>query len=62
MAIAATLKAKRCDIYTDVPGIYTTDPNIVSKAYKLDTISYQEALEFARNASERDLVVVETVD
>ncbi len=47
VAIAATLKAKRCDIYTDVPGIYTTDPNIVSKAHKLDTISYQEALELA---------------
>lgn len=47
VAIAATLKAKRCDIYTDVPGIYTTDPNIVSKAHKLDSISYQEALELA---------------
>ena len=47
VAIAATLKAKRCDIYTDVPGIYTTDPNIVSKARKLDSISYQEALELA---------------
>lgn len=47
VAIAVALKANRCDIYTDVPGIYTTDPNIVSKAWKLDTISYQEILELA---------------
>ena len=47
VAVAGALRAKRCDIYTDVPGIYTTDPNIVSKAWKLDTISYQEILELA---------------
>ena len=47
VALAAALKAERCDIYTDVPGIYTTDPNLVSTAYKLDTISYQEVLELA---------------
>jgi len=47
VALAVALKAKRCDIYTDVPGIYTTDPNLVSSACKLDTISYQEVLELA---------------
>lgn len=47
VALAAALKAERCDIYTDVPGIYTADPNLVSTAYKLDTISYQEVLELA---------------
>ena len=47
VGLAVALKAKRCDIYTDVPGIYTTDPNLVSTAHKLDTISYQEVLELA---------------
>lgn len=47
VALAAALGAGQCDIYTDVPGIYTTDPNIVSTAYKLDTISYQEVLELS---------------
>lgn len=47
VALAAALAARQCDIYTDVPGIYTTDPNIVSTAYKLDTISYQEVLELS---------------
>lgn len=46
-ALAAALKAKRCDIYTDVPGIYTTDPNFVPTARKLNAISYQEILELA---------------
>lgn len=46
-ALAAALKAKRCDIYTDVPGIYTTDPNFVPTARKLDAISYSEILELA---------------
>ena len=47
VALAAALKADRCDIYTDVDGIYTTDPRIVSKARKLSKISYEEMLELA---------------
>ncbi len=47
VAIAAAINADRCDIYTDVDGIYTTDPNICSNARKLDKICYEEMLEFA---------------
>jgi len=47
MAVAAALKADLCEIYTDVDGIYTTDPNIVHEAKKLDKISYDEMLELA---------------
>jgi aspartate kinase len=47
VAIAAAMKAERCDIYTDVDGVYTTDPRIVTKARKLDKISYEEMLEMA---------------
>ncbi len=47
VALAAALKADRCDIYTDVDGIYTTDPRIVPKAKKIDRISYEEMLELA---------------
>ena len=47
VAIAASVSADRCDIYTDVDGIYTCDPRIVSKAKKLNRISYEEMLEFA---------------
>lgn len=47
VAIAAALKADVCEIYTDVDGIYTTDPNICKKAKKLDKISYDEMLEMA---------------
>jgi aspartate kinase len=47
VAMAAALKADRCDIYTDVDGVYTTDPRIVSGARKLDKISYEEMLEMA---------------
>ena len=47
VALAAALKADRCDIYTDVDGVYTTDPRIVSRARKLDRISYEEMLELA---------------
>ncbi len=47
VAIAAALKARRCDIYTDVDGVYTTDPRIVAKAQKLSRISYEEMLEMA---------------
>lgn len=48
VAIAAALKADRCDIYTDVEGIYTTDPRIVPNAERLDVVSYEEMLELAR--------------
>jgi aspartate kinase len=47
VALAAALKADRCDIFTDVDGVYTTDPNICSKARRLDRISYDEMLEMA---------------
>ena len=47
VALAAALKADRCDIYTDVDGVYTTDPRVVTKARKLDVISYDEMLEMA---------------
>ncbi|MDE2517370.1 MAG: aspartate kinase [Rhodospirillales bacterium] len=47
VALAAALKAERCDIYTDVDGVYTTDPRIVPKARKLARIAYEEMLELA---------------
>ncbi len=47
VALAAALDADRCDIYTDVDGIYTADPRIVAKAAKLDRITYEEMLELA---------------
>lgn len=47
VALAAKLKASRCDIYTDVDGIYTADPRIVNKARKLEQISYEEMLELS---------------
>jgi aspartate kinase len=47
VALAAALKADRCDIYTDVDGVYTCDPRIVSKARKLDRITFEEMLEMA---------------
>ncbi len=47
VAIAASLKADLCEIYTDVDGVYTTDPNIVPGAKKLSKISYEEMLELA---------------
>lgn len=47
VALAAALKAARCDIYTDVEGVYTTDPRIVPTASKQETISYEEMLELA---------------
>ena len=47
VALAAALKADRCDIYTDVDGVYTTDPRITAKARKLDKIAYEEMLELA---------------
>jgi aspartate kinase len=47
VALAAALKADRCDIYTDVDGVYTTDPRIVPRARKLTMITYEEMLELA---------------
>ncbi len=47
VALAAALKADRCDIYTDVDGVYTTDPRMVPKARKLKRIAYEEMLELA---------------
>jgi aspartate kinase len=47
VALAAALRADRCDIYTDVDGVYTTDPRIVPRARKLDKIAYEEMLELA---------------
>ena len=47
VALAAALKAERCEIYTDVDGIYTADPRIEPKASKLEAVSYEEMLELA---------------
>ena len=47
VALAAALNADRCDIYTDVDGVYTTDPRIVAEARKLEKITYEEMLEMA---------------
>jgi len=47
VALAAALHADRCDIYTDVDGVYTTDPRITARARKLDKIAYEEMLELA---------------
>ena len=47
VAIAAAIQADRCDIYTDVDGVYTSDPRMVPRAHRLDKISFEEMLEFA---------------
>ncbi len=47
VAVAAAVNADRCDIYTDVDGVYTTDPRIVAKARKLKAVTYEEMLELA---------------
>ena len=47
VAVAAAIGAERCDIYTDVDGVYTTDPRIVAKARKLKYVTYEEMLELA---------------
>jgi len=52
--MAAALKADLCEIYTDVEGVYTTDPRVVPDARKLDEISYDEMLEFGRGGSSSD--------
>jgi aspartate kinase len=51
VALAAALRADVCDIFTDVDGVYTTDPNICSKARRLSRISYDEMLEMARSGA-----------
>jgi aspartate kinase len=52
VALAAALKADECQIYTDVDGVYTTDPRICSKARKLDSVTYEEMLEMSGLGSE----------
>ncbi|MDC0192056.1 aspartate kinase [Alphaproteobacteria bacterium] len=47
VAIASSIKAERCDIYTDVEGVYTTDPNIENKAKKINKLTYEEMLEMS---------------
>ena len=47
VAIAAAMQAERCDIYTDVDGVYTTDPRVVPKAKRMDKIAFEEMLELA---------------
>src|SRR3954464_4318072 len=47
VAIAAAIRADRCDIYTDVDGVYTTDPRVVPKAKRLDKVAFEEMLELA---------------
>ena len=51
VALAAALNAERCDIYTDVDGVYTTDPRIVESARKIDRVTYEEMLEMASQGS-----------
>ena len=51
VALAAALKAERCDLYKDVSGIYTADPRIVPQARKLESVSYEEMLELASQGS-----------
>jgi aspartate kinase len=47
VAIAAAIRAERCDIYTDVDGVYTSDPRVVARAHRLDKVAYEEMLELA---------------
>jgi aspartate kinase len=47
VAVAAAINADRCDIYTDVDGVYTTDPRVVPRAHRLDKVSFEEMLELA---------------
>ena len=51
VALAAVFGAERCDIYTDVDGVYTADPRIVANALKLETITFEEMLELASQLS-----------
>jgi aspartate kinase len=52
IALAAAVSAERCDIYTDVDGIYSCDPNLFKSSYKLDSIGYAEMLELAKNGAQ----------
>jgi aspartate kinase len=47
VAVAAAIRAERCDIYTDVDGVYTTDPRVVARARRLDKVAFEEMLELA---------------
>jgi aspartate kinase len=58
VAIAAAIKADRCDIYTDVDGVYTTDPRIVPKARRLDKIAFEDMLELASQVRSVELGMV----
>ena len=51
VALASALKAKYCEIYTDVEGVYSTDPNVVGEAAKLEALSYDEMLELASSGA-----------
>ena len=51
VAIASAINAKRCDIYTDVEGVYSADPNIVSKAKKIPKLAYEEMLEMSSSGA-----------
>ena len=51
VALAATLKAEKCEIYKDVDGIYNLDPKTNKQAFKYDTISYDEMLDLANNGA-----------
>jgi len=51
VALASALKARYCEIYTDVDGVYSTDPNVVNEAIKLETLSYDEMLELASSGA-----------
>ena len=61
VALAAVLGADACEIYTDVDGVYTTDPRIVPEARKIDRISYDEMLELASLGAGRDALAVDRV-
>lgn len=52
VALAASLQAERCEVYTDVKGVYTADPRVVPKARKIDCISYDEMLELAGSGAQ----------
>ncbi|HEY9759661.1 MAG TPA: aspartate kinase [Oculatellaceae cyanobacterium] len=52
IALAAAVSAQRCDIYTDVTGVFSADPNLFEHAYKLDSIAYSEMLELAKNGAQ----------
>jgi aspartate kinase len=52
IALASAVSAQRCDIYTDVTGVFSADPNLFEHAYKLDSITYAEMLEMAKNGAQ----------